>query len=189
VQHSSGVAASISFWVGVITGVLLLIDATLTEAQRKKLRESIEAAWVWLDDQRAERFYRPIRNYKVQLIAAAAMHLFYVFGVFGDLSFRLGSASLPWAQLLGVLASASLFAWWGIPLTVKWITGAASIPRALGRGWVVSLVACFPFYIMNAYPITAASNDPIDAVHWFFFSNETRFYRGLYIPFLHLFSS
>lgn len=61
--------------VGGIVGALTLLDWSLTDRQKKTVKNFAEGAWIWLDDQKSESYLRIILSEKSQRIFGAVIAL------------------------------------------------------------------------------------------------------------------
>jgi hypothetical protein len=148
----TGFLGSISIWTGLVVGALTVIDWLLRESQKVAFQGAVAAAWVWLDDQRAEKFFAPFESYRVQVGFAVAVHMlifcFFQLPVFylllpGQSLFQ----SAGWG--IGILLSAALYSWKVIPLAIRWIVKDRSLLSINLRTYAVSLLSCLPFLLTS----------------------------------------
>src|ERR1043165_4130446 len=146
---------SLSIWTGAIVAILTIVDWLLTESQKKSVSGWAEYAWLWLDDQKMERFVNLLKSHKIQLVLSVityiSMYLLF-YRIFHG--FR-GESLSPPRLLLGALVLLVIVAFisWTIhSRVIIWAVNSHSLEVFFIRClyvWLISLAATFLLLIVG----------------------------------------
>lgn len=168
--------------VGMITGVLVILDWVLSDIQKAYIRTRAELSWYWLADQKTGRFVSVVRNNVVQFWFSIVTHgaiilmlLLLVSNMFlgtrFPVQFQMGFPRIYEFQIFIEIA-AVLISMIGVslflhPRTARWISQAGSLPRYFGRTalmfgilFVIIGIAIFPFLYLLKEVWDVAANAP-----------------------------
>jgi hypothetical protein len=159
----SDILGSIALWIGILGGVLKLVDWLLSPSQKRRIASWAATAWIWLDEQRLGKFVSAVRSIRAQQILSLAAHavimlavLFFLGRVFldwpGYVFIYIGTPRLHvfqvWVDVAAILLSAVLLSFFLHPRITTWIGGAPSVPFYLLRA---SVAAGLSYSIMLLY--------------------------------------